>query len=210
MTKARTKAQKRAAKRGRLDLPELAPTKKRDRAGRFKTDRGDASTEPLKARCRQMGKSINRANLREMRAPWWGCYAGRVIGNTAMGDAERQELWNAIQAMRAITVAFDASVGAPRRHAACLRLLAPTDEFSADATTPPVDTRSDEDKARAAEARWMAMHGWLGWTDSAAASVAKRCVLDDLACVDADALLRALRCVADGLADRRMTYRGAG
>ncbi|SEN51021.1 hypothetical protein SAMN04489859_1008111 [Paracoccus alcaliphilus] len=155
-----------------------------------------------------MGKEITPANIREMRAPWWGCTAGRVIGREIMDETTRKDLWSAIVHMRRVVTSHDAAIGAPRRHAVCLRLLAPMDAMEADAETPPADTRSDADKQRQATSALMRIEGWLGYTDKTAASEAKRVVLDDAICVDTAGLISALRCVSDGIKGKRMQYRG--
>lgn len=212
MTKARTKAEKRRAAKGAnpLGLPEIAASKTREPNGRLsRAGQGrDQATETLKARCIQMGKEITPSNMRDMRAPWFGCVAGRVIGQKVMEERERDALWTAIQHMRKVVTAYDAAIGAPRRHAICLRLLAPADGMSADASSPPLDARTPEEKVRAATTALMALEGWLGYADKAAASVAKRVVLEDGYCGDEDGLIQALRCVSDGIKGRRMVYRG--
>ena len=217
MTKARTNAQKLAEKRRRaladaapMGLPELAPIPRHEKNGQ-PSRRGkprSADVETLKSRCIQMGKSITPANIREMRAPWWGCTAGRTIGQMVMQDQERQALWDAIIHMRRVRTAFDASKGVPRRHAVCLRLLAPVDEMHADAETPPPDLRTDVEKVREAESRMIQLETWLGYTDKMAMGEAKRVVWDDAICTDPEGLIAALRCVSDGLNRRKMKYRG--
>lgn len=213
MSKARTKARKLADKRRRqfgiCDL-DIAPTPKREPNGQH-SRRGQARSpdiETLKSRCIQMGKAITPENIKDMRAPWWGCSAGRAIGQAVMEDKTRQDLWTAIQHMRRTVTVYDAAIGAPRRHAVCLRLLAPTDEMATDADAPPLDTRSDADKMRQAVSALMSMETWLGYADKNAASEAKRVVVDDGICVDADGLICALRCVSDGIKGRKMQYRG--
>lgn len=205
----RTKA-KRAQRDFADAMPALEPVQRKQPNGRARRDVEDRNkaTENLKARCRQMGLEITKANMREVRAPWWGCAAGRVIANETMGETERQDLWGAIREMRKITAAYDAALGVPNRHPACMRLLTPVDETSADATTPPKDTRTDEEKQRQATAAWTRMHGWLSYTDGAARSEALRVVLDDGSAVDRQGLLLALRCVRDGMQGKRLSYRG--
>lgn len=212
--KAVSNAQRRRrkmTKRGQEASPfDLAETPKREANGR-QSRQGAARTpdiETLKARCIRMGKSITSANIREMRAPWWGCYAGRVIGQRTMPDQERIDLWSAICHMRRTITAHDAAIGVPRRHAVCIRLLAPVDEMTADADTPPRDTRTDAEKATQATAALMRLETWLGYTDKDAQGEAKRVVWDDQHCADPDGLMTALRCVSDGIKGRKMQYRG--
>ena len=210
MTKAKTRGQKRRA-RSRIDdagIHDLEPITRRQPSGRRPSGHIKPDIETLKSRCIRMGKSITPANLREMSAPWWGCAAGRVIGQTVMHDSDRQDLWTAIVHMRRVVTAHDAALGLPRRHAVCMRLLAPVDEMRADADTPPADLRDPETRQRQASAAMMRVEGWLGYTDNRSMGEAKRVVIDDAICTDPDGLILALRCVSDGLKGRRMQYRG--
>jgi len=193
-----------------VKMPALEPVPRKQPNGRVRRDIEDRNkaTENLKARCRQMGLEITKANMREVRAPWWGCAAGRVIANETMGEKDRADLWGAICEMRKITAAYDSALGAPNRHPACLRLLTPPDEMHADASTAPTDDRTDEEKLRQATTAWTRMHGWLSYTDNAARSEALRVVLDDGGPVDRLGLLSALRCVRDGMKGKRLAYRG--
>lgn len=214
MAKAYSKGAKRkakkAAKANPLGLPEVSSPQTREpngRAQRETSNRG-ADKAALKARCRQRGVSANAANLRDSRSPWWGCNAGRAMAGAVGSHAERLELWDAIQHMRRVVTAHDAAIGAPRRHAVCLRLLVPVEEMSADASTPPIDERTPEERQRQADADLMRLEGWLGWTDKAAMGEAKRVVWDDSEARDVAGLLSALRCVSDGMNARRMVFRG--
>ena len=201
MTKANRAKKRRLRKAGQDDPHAIAPVPRHEANGK-PSRRGKPRTldiETLKSRCIRMGKSVTPANIREMRAPWWGCAAGRVIGQAVMDDRERMDLWSAIVHMRRVITAHDAAIGVPRRHAVCLRLLAPVDEMRTDADAPPPDMRDPEAKRRQATAAMMRVEGWLEHTDKPAMGEAKRVVWDDAICVDPDGLLSALRCVSDGL-----------
>ena len=121
---------------------------------------------------------------------------------------ERAQLWDAIQHLRRVQVAHDRAIGAPTRHARCLRLLVPVEAMSADAETPPVDERSDEERQRDATRALMRVEGWLGYTDKRARSEVLRVVVDDGEVRDVAGLLSALLCLSDGLKGRRMVWRG--
>ena len=209
MTKALSKAQRRARKRQQVDLPELAPVPRRATQGkrRMREIEQEPSRAALEARCRQSGVTASDEALRDARAQWRGCNAGRAMASIT-AEADRPELWDAIQHMRRVQASHDAAIGAPRRHATCLRLLAPQGAFEADATTPPPDTRTDAERMRQAVAAMMQVEGWLGYVEGRAASICKRVVIDDERCPDADALCRALWCIADGTANRALRYRG--
>lgn len=212
MTKANRAKKRRLRKAGQDDPHAIAPVPRHEANGK-PSRRGKPRTldiETLKSRCIRMGKSVTPANIREMRAPWWGCAAGRTIGQAVMADNERQDLWAAIVHMRRVITAHDAAYKKPRRHAVCLRLLAPVDEMSATAETPPADLRSDEDRQRQADAALMKIDTWLGYADKPAMGEAKRVVWNDAICVDPEGLIVALRCVSDGLKGKRMQYRGRG
>lgn len=225
-----SKAQKRAAKRARQDM-DIAETPKKMKRGRQRmAEIADAHKGAdhgaLEARARKAG--IDLANpkgktdkasrteamerraeqLRDLRAPWHGCNAGRAMASAVTGDRDKSELWTAICHIRKVQAAYDRAIGAPTRHAQCLRLLLPLEAMEADASSPPVDLRSDEEKQRQAVSAWMKVQGWLDHA-KADAGECKRVVIDDERCRDPDALVRALQCVVDGIKGRKIMCRGA-
>ncbi|MGR3480867.1 hypothetical protein [Salipiger marinus] len=208
---SRRRAKKSAVSSG-IDLPELAPVKRREPNGQARRTAGDrdASVAVMKVRCRQVGLQPGAANLREVRGPWFGCSAGRAMAAIVTDHEERAELWDAIQHMRGVQGFYDAVIGAPSRHARGMRLLLAPEALETDADTPPVDDRTDEEKLRDATAARMRLEGWLGYTDKAARSAAMSAVLDDCAPGDAEGMVTALRCVSDGLYGRQMVWRGRG
>jgi hypothetical protein len=214
MVKTYSKGARRRAKKangaGGLDLPGLAPVTRRQPNGqrRRTVEDRDASVQALKVRCRLAGLPETAAGLREARAPWLGCRAGRAMAAAVTDHEERAQLWDAIQHLRRVQVAHDRAIGAPTRHARCLRLLVPVEAMSADAATPPVDERSDEERQRDATRALMRVEGWLGYTDKRARSEVLRVVVDDGEVRDVAGLLSALLCLSDGLKGRRMVWRG--
>ena len=80
--------------------------------------------------------------------PLWGCSVGRLI--LSEPEQRRPDLWNATQHARATQLAYDRAIGAPNRHATCLRILAPSEAMHADASSPAPDYRTDDDKYRQA------------------------------------------------------------
>ena len=228
MTKARTQAQRRRDKKAAkvTDGFDIAPVKRRAAQGRERMDQIEADRPAMAARARQSGVDLAKPEncatrddraaarerlgkqMRELRAPWNGCNAGRAMASIVKADTSRQDLWTAIQHMRRVQAAYDRSIGAPNRHAQCLRLLAPVDAMEADATSPPLDTRSDEDRARQAVAAWRQVQGWLDHAKDAA-GMCKRVVIDDDTCRDASAMVRALHCVVDGIKGRKIVCRSA-
>lgn len=209
-----SKAERRRLKkeRGQQPLPELAVVPRRKARGkqRMKQIQHEAVEDipALMVRCRHAGAAPTRAAIRDAKAPWRGCSAGLAMSSVVTDDTDRSDLWTAIQHIRRARVALDAAIGAPKRHAQCLRLLAPLDALEADAASPALDDRSDEEKQRQAVSGMMAVEGWLGHTDTRSASICKRTVIDDERCSDADALVRALRCVVDGIKGHKIRYRG--
>ena len=120
---------------------------------------------------------------------------------------DRRDLWDAIQHMRQVYAAYDASICAPKRFATCLAILAPTEAMEADAASPPLDTRTDEDRVRAARSAFQALQGWLRRLDRRATVEAIRVVINDERCRDPAAMVRALHCVVDGIKGRNMQRR---
>lgn len=211
MTKARTRAARRRAVRGRaITLPGGATVDARPSGrDRWQTNqREPADAAALEARARHQRKEVTRETLRDMRAPWWGCEAGKAMAS-AVDEDERPDLWDAIQHIRRVVAAYDAALGAPRRHAKCLRLLVPPDALAADSASPAADTRTDAERLRHAVSAWMALHVWLCWVDKPAAGVCMATVVDDAPCRDPAGLVRALRCVSDGIRGRQMLWRRA-
>lgn len=220
MTKARTNAKKLADKRRRsmadAGLPGLPSIGKRKARGwkrmkdiQVETVEREADIPVIAARCRQMGKDTDEASIRAAKAEWMGCNAGKAMISVVTGEAERKELWAAIHHMRRVQIAYDRALGAPSRHAQCLRIMLPTEQMQADAASPPADLRTEDDKHRQAVSSWMQLQGWLGYADKQAAGICKRVVIDDERCPNAAAMVTALHCVADGVAGRRIVYRGA-
>ena len=207
-----SKAARRRAKRARKNdtgLPDLADIPAREKNGR-KSRAGvkrSADVPALIVRCLRRGVEPTEAEMRESKAMWWGCCAGSAMARAVTDERERAELWDAITHMRKTVRAYDAACGAPSRHAKCLQILAPVDAVEASAESAPIDTRSDDERSRSAVSAWMQLHGWLGYTDKAAASEAWRVVIQDEPDRDVPGLLSALRCVADGVAGRKIVCR---
>lgn len=209
MTSKAERHRRRRRAREAADPFALAPTPRREPSGRPQRTRDEADPQhaQLAVRCRHAGLPPTDANLRDAKAPWKGCEAGKVIDG--LPEEECRNLWDAIQHMLRVITAHDAAYGKPRRHPVCLRLLAPVDAMEADASSPPLDDRSDADKQRQADAALMKLETWLGHTNSTAASVCKRVVWNDEPCRRADRplLLAALRCVDEGRRGQPIVFR---
>lgn len=187
------KAARKKAKAGEVPPGfELRPVVKREgngRASRAAIPR-DPQTEMLKARCRRWGKPTS--HWREMQDPWWGCEAGGAMAMATARLSDRKALWDAICWMRRTVINFDRSIGAPDRHAQCLRLLVPIGETHADSTTPAMDERSDEQKQDDAVLGLQWLEEWIGRAGPAAATECRRVVLDDQRARDVVGMVTAL------------------
>lgn len=119
-----SKAAKRRAKKRTISLhgSESVPMRATGRDRRHTNQQEDASMVTLKTRCRQIGQAPTDDGIREARAPWYGCNAGRAMA-AAVSAADRADLWDAICHMRETVARYDAAIGAPRRHAVCLLSL---------------------------------------------------------------------------------------
>ena len=198
-TKARTQGGKRRAKKARNKF-DIAETPKREKSGRAyrAPDQTDARAGQLKARCRQRGISTGADNRRKMSAPWNGMAEGAAI-ESVKGEQAQQRLWNASQHMVRTWTVYYRAHAMPPPYAKCMSILAPTDAMEADASTPPRDDRTDEEKQRASVTAKMQVEGWLGRISAFAASECKQVVLGGRDVKDEAGLLAALQVVADGL-----------
>lgn len=156
----------------------------------------------IHARMRQTGMTAEQA-----RHEMAGCTVGRKLMLDHIPD--RADLWEAAKHMRRVVVAYDRSIGAPNRHAQCLRIMLPTEEMQADASSPAPDLREPEERDRAAQAAWMALKGWLSHADHSAREACTRCVVDepDEPVSDWCGVVLALRCVSEGVKGQKITLR---
>lgn len=168
--------------------------------------RNDLDRDPmgvvLEARARQAGISRDEARNQML-----GCAVGRMLITGRTND--RDELWEAVQHMRKVMLAYDRAIGSPKRHAQCLRIMTPPERFEADAASPAPDMRTEEERDKAAASAWVTLKGWLSFTDYAAREACKRAVVDepDQPITDWPGVILALRCVADGMKGRNVVVR---
>lgn len=220
---ARTEGQKRVTReirRKTMDAHELAPVPKRIKRGKarmaqIRHSRQSEDVSALEVRARHRGVELvtvdpeapgkeraeaarkRDAQLRDLRAPWHGCNAGRAMADS-VPEKDRQRLWGAICHIRKVWTDFDRAIGAPRRHAVCLRLMAPSDPLEADAATPAADLRTDEEKNRQARRAMKTLQGWLRQAGTAA-GMCVAVVVDDEECRSPAQLVSALKVVARGI-----------
>lgn len=118
---------------------------------------------------------------------------------------ERKAYWDAICFMRRAAVAFDAVIGAPNRHAQVLRLLVPSEAMEANAETPAIDERTDEQRQDDAVRAMQWVQELAGRAGADAAREASRVVLDDQKARDVGAMLSVLRQISYGIDPKALT-----
>lgn len=185
MSKARTKARKLSDKRRRQSSGmDIAPTPKRKSRGSARMaeirHEADADIPALMARCRHQGKAASEDSMADAKRPWHGCEAGKAMARHVDDDATRSRLWDAIQHMRRVFSAYDTAMGAPSRHAQCLRVMTPPDAMATNAAAPPLDLRDEVTKYRDAINGLITLDGWL--QSCPHGHEAKGVVVDDRPC----------------------------
>ena len=205
-----SKAVKRARKRNRISLPHGEVAVAPQRQGKRTDIAPDAHKETLSTRARQCGKPDTPEGRKAVSGPEYGCAVGRAIMDNGERD-ERADLWQAVKHMREVYAAHRSALGAPSPFPKCPAILTPPPAMSADAASPALDTRTDEEKVRHATRAYMAVQGWLGYTDSHARSHTVQAVVydPDAPVKDWPAVRRALQCVVDGIKGRALQPRFA-
>lgn len=199
-----SKAQRRSRKKGKITMPNAEAVSVKHR-GRPPVE--DPQGVVIARRLRDLCLPDTPENRAAVRSQMAGCSVGIAIMRRHTCTDTRADLWGAAQHMRRVWAAYGNAIGAPPRHAQCLRILAPADKIEASADSPPPDDRSEADRSRAAVSAWMRLQGWLAHTDKAAWSAAINSVVDDAPLRDWDGVERALLCVADGVAGRPIILR---
>ena len=203
---------KREARAG--DVPDLASVPRAKRRGRARMKDlaamapVDESISAIEARCRRAGLDIGKAearekHMRDMRAPWHGCAAGRAMALVEERERERADLWAAIQHIRMAWSNYARACGLPPRSAQCLRILLPVGAVQADAASPAPDMRTDDERRDDAQRAWRQAELLVGRYGRATAGITLRCVLDDTPCENAIAMVLALQNVSGYLRGAR-------
>lgn len=167
----------------------------------------DAMETVIEARARMLAPLGQAAKILA-KSDMAGCAVGRALLLDNLAGCERADLWGAVKHMRRVWLAYDRALGAPNRHPQCLRILAPVDRLEATASDPAPDDRPEAERYRSAINAWMAVQGWLGFADGTARSACIAAVVDDTDPTDWAGIKLALACVADGIAGRKVMYRG--
>lgn len=171
-------------------------------------DARSATETAIQARIRLCGVADSPEARKAAEDPLSGCAVGRALLRDDMPRDHRADLWQAVQHIRRVWVAYDRAIGAPSRHAQCLRILAPTEAMTTEGIT--FDDRSQEERDRSAVSAFMAVQGWLGYVDNAARSATIIAVVDDAGLPNWPGIKRALECVSEGIKGKRITPRVAG
>lgn len=206
-----SKAAKRARKR-KITLPGGGQVEQKP-SGRDRTNtnqREDAQSAVLqaaKARLRLLGMTDSPEAQRAALAPENGCSVGRAIQTNIKAPDERADLHAAVKHIRRVWVAYDRAIGAPSRHAQCLRILAPPDILTSEGAR--VDDRPEADRYRSAVSAWTTLQGWMMHTDGAARQAAIMCVVDEpeTGVTNWPGVLRVLLCVNEGIKGQRVKVR---
>ena len=201
---------KRQAKRRRaaaVSLAGEAPAQQPARYPNGKIKPEDARKTALQARIRVFGGDDTPEGQKAASDPLWGCSVGRLI--LCEPEHLRGNLWDAAQHARKTQAAYDRAIGAPSRHAQCLRILAPVDAMQADAASPAPDDRSVEERVRDATRAQMQVEGWISYADGRAVSAFKRHVIDDIdgPIRDWEGVKNCLMCISEGLSGNKLTVR---
>lgn len=190
---------------GGVEMPQRSTG--RDRRGVNAQETPESATETaVTARLRISGTPDSPEARRASLAPLMGCDVGRKIAATIKAPDRRADLWRAVMHIRRVWVAYDRAIGAPNRHAQCLRILAPTEALTTE--DAPVDDRPQEARDRSAVSAWMALQGWLDHVDRPARSATIIAVVDDAGLTNWPGILAALECVDDGIKGQPIKWRG--
>lgn len=195
-----SKAERKRRKRKTITLPmgEVAPCPPRQ--GRRTDILPDAMNETLQVRARMAD-----CELSDAKSPLAGCDVGRKL--LPLASDLRSDLWQAVCHMRRVWVAYDRAIGAPSRHAQCLRILAPADTMTTEGSI--FDDRPQAERDRAAVSAYMTLQGWLDYVDRPARSAAIIAIIDDAGVTNWPGIMRVLHCVSEGVKGQRVTPRFA-
>lgn len=200
---------KRRRRNRKISLPggQQAATTTRAGQGRRNDLDADAMDTVITARIRRLAP-LGRAAEALAKTDMAGCEVGIALLLDNLGGCERADLWGAVKHMRRVWLAYDRALGAPNRHPQVARILTPVDPMTASASDPAPDDRPEAERYRSAVSAWMAVQGWLGYADGRARSACIAAVVDDAAVSDWSGVKLALACIADGVAGRKVLWRG--
>lgn len=201
-----SKSARRRRKAAAVSLPG-APAEQTPRYPSGKIKPADARKTALEARCRVSGVHPTPDAMKAAESPLRGCSVGLRILTEA--PRHHPDLWNAVSHARKTQERHDRAIGAPPRHAKVASILAPVTAMEADASSPPLDLRTPEERVRQDTAAQMRVEGWIGHCDNAAVSAFKRAVINDQndRIRDWQGVLNCLWCIVEGLAGQKVLAR---
>ena len=202
--KARNRRRRKGAK---ISLPGGAAPIPQRSAKPKRAPAEDSRATVIATRLRHAGLPDNPEARRDALDPRRGCAAGRFT--LTLPDEQGERLWRAVQHIRATTHAYRTVIGAPAPHPQSLRILLPTPEMHADASTPALDVRSEAERYTDALTAWTHLQTWLCHASAAARAAVARHVVDEIDAPvrDGAALIDALECVAEGMAGKVVQVR---
>ena len=167
----------------------------------------DARKTALQARCRVLGIHPTQDALKAAESPLRGCSVGLRI--LAEPQRHHSDLWNAVTHARRVQDRFDRAIAAPPRHAKVANILAHVSAMEADASSPPLDLRTLEERVRQDTAAHMLLEGWIRHCDNAAVSAFKHAVINapNDPIRDWQGVLNCLWCIVEGLAGQQVLAR---
>lgn len=153
---ARTRSQKRAAKKARQSVASLYSGFARSAEPVRREPPEDARVTVLEARCRHNAQSDAKKVAGEM----WGDLAGRAI---ALAGGERAaDLWDTFKALDAADETYFRRIIGRTRFAAVAKMEYLPDAFETRADEHPRRYLTEDEKDRAAVRNWMRWQGFLG------------------------------------------------
>lgn len=175
---ARTKREKMEAKARKrtirglydgIDLPELAPSRKRGKDKCFverTRQQGDIEPDPrrtvLSARCRHLGKEVTEDNRLSVAAGILGDPAGRAIAIGAANDRDKDRMWKTFMRLDAAVAGYHHRILQQNRFAKCGKVEYLPERFATAPEDAPSDPRDDATKDRDAINAWSRWRGFVG------------------------------------------------
>lgn len=173
MTKARTVTQARKSRRGGRQRQAGKRQPNGQLARPRREEREAAQRAAIVARCIALGwlphpdgSMMPTADMAQRAAePHMGCPAGRAID----GHKDRPRLWEAVKRIRAVYAAYWRAIGAPPPYARGMNMGVLPDPWGSEGVeVVRLDTRSEEERIKAATSAMMHMEGVLGATGAIA------------------------------------------
>ncbi len=151
MTKAKTKGQKRRARK------QVGKRALQDRWSTFASASPRPQEDPrrvvLSARCRHLGRPDNASNRRAMTWEGLGDPVGQAIHVGARDAAERDDLWGLFKCLDSAHEVYSRRIIGQARHPRCAKIEFLTERFETRPDDKP-DLRTDAERDADARADW--------------------------------------------------------